>query len=231
MFSRHRVQEPMTFLAAMGIDVREATRGFDRWRPQLERAINLVQQAEDGQGGISLEDGMILYGLVRALRPEFTVETGVAAGISTAFLGAELMENGHGNVYSIDLPVNGEKDFRCADGAGYTWLERGVGWALPEDIRIGLAGRHHLILQDVRRALPELLERIPSIDIFFHDDLHTPDHMLWEYGFVWPHIRPGGILVSDDSNFGWLRFCRLLGQQRRAFLNMQRLTALRKATS
>jgi hypothetical protein len=226
-FSRHCVHEPMTFLRDIGIDVCQAISGFDKWRPQLEHAIKLVQQADDGQGGISVEDGTILYGLVRALRPEFIVETGVAAGISTAFLGAALMENGQGSLYSIDLPVNGRKVLHCADGGRYTWLAHGVGWAIPKVVREGLANRHHLILRDVRHALPDLLEQIPFIDIFFHDDLHTPDHMLWEYSFVWPHIRPGGILVSDDSNFGWIQFCRRLGEKNEG-LNIQRLTAVRK---
>jgi hypothetical protein len=65
--------------------------------------------------------------------------------------------------------------------------------------------------------------------MFFHDDLHTPDHMLWEFELVWPYLRAGGVLVSDDVNFSWIRFCRQQRLSAEAFYNVQRLTAVRKA--
>lgn len=168
----------------MGIDAAHALQGFARWRPNLECAVSSVQQEKDGQGGISLEDGLILYGLTRALRPEFVIETGVAAGVSTSFFGAALIDNNHGTLFSIELPTAETSSRVCPDGSRYVWQELGVGWAIPANIKAGLADRHHLVLQDVRRALPDLLRRIPKLDIFFHDDLHTPDHMLWEYELV-----------------------------------------------
>jgi hypothetical protein len=54
--------------------------------------------------------------------------------------------------------------------------------------------------------MPSLVRRLPPVDIFFHDDLHTPEHMKWEYDLVWPHHAPSGVLISDDANYGWLRF-------------------------
>ncbi len=44
--------------------------------------IEAVRQKQGHQGGISLEDGVILYGIIRALKPQVVVETGVAAGVS-----------------------------------------------------------------------------------------------------------------------------------------------------
>jgi predicted O-methyltransferase YrrM len=83
-------------------------------------------------------------------------------------------------------------------------------------------------LGDVRRALPELLRSVPCVDLFFHDDLHTPDQMLWEYELIWPKLRPGGVLVSDDVNHGWVQFCKKHAQNGRALHNVERLSALRK---
>jgi hypothetical protein len=49
-----------------------------------------------------------------------------------------------------------------------------------------------------RRHLPELLERLGGIDLFIHDSLHTYANMTWEFQAVWPYLRAGGVLISDD---------------------------------
>jgi hypothetical protein len=228
VFHRFRQKDPRLFLAGVGIDVDEALDGFEQWRSRLERVVSTVRDASDGQGGISLEDGMVLYGLTRALGPEYVVETGVAAGVSTSFFGAALMDNGHGKLFSIELPPANHQRIRLEDGSIYAWQNHGLGWAMPEEIARSLGDLHELILQDVRTGLPELLRRIPHVDLFFHDDLHTPDHMLWEYALVWPKVRPGGVLVSDDVNHGWIKFCNRQGLNGLAFSNIDRLCALRK---
>ena len=79
-----------------------------------------------------------------------------------------------------------------------------------------------------RTALPRLLDSLPRVDLFFHDDLHTPDHMLWEYELVWPKMRAGGVLASDDVNHGWIEFCRRQGFAAKALNNLDRFCAVRK---
>jgi hypothetical protein len=229
VFRRYRQTSPAKFLQGLGIDVDLAFLGFSKWRSRLEGVVSAVQRANDGQGGISLDDGKILYGLARALKPQDVIETGVAAGVSTSFFGAALVENGRGRLYSIELPprVGGQR--ALADGSLYAWQERGVGWAIPDEIRSTLGDRHRVILEDARTALPELLGQLPRVDIFFHDDLHTPDHMYWEYEAVWAKLSPLGVLVSDDANHGWIRFCDEHGLNEKAFHNIDRLCALRKA--
>jgi predicted O-methyltransferase YrrM len=229
IYARGRVEEPNQFLEALGIPVSQALEGFDQWRPLLERVIETVRRKQGHQGGVSLEDGIILYGIVRALKPQVVIETGVAAGVSNSFINAALIENQSGKLFSIELPPDQSGSGVHADGGVFAWPDSGVGWAVPSEIRLAIADRNELILEDVRTALPTLLSRVPSIDIFFHDDLHTPDHMLWEYETVWPHLRQGGVLLSDDSDFGWIRFCNRHGLRQDAALNLQRLTAVRKA--
>lgn len=228
VFHRFRQNDPLRFLQDLGINAAAALDGFDQWRSQLELVLSTVQNEKDGQGGISLDDGMILYGLARALKPAYVVETGVAAGVLTSFLAAALVENNHGSLFSIELPPGDYGRFLLADGSLYSWHGSGVGWAIPDRLKLALGNRHHLILQDARRALPELLLALPYVDIFFHDDLHTPDHMFWEYECVWPKLRPGGVLASDDVNHGWIKFCNRRGRDGAAFNNIDRLCALRK---
>jgi Methyltransferase domain len=228
VFRRFRQNSPAKFLRDLGVDVDLAFSGFPKWRSRLERVVSAVGDGRDGQGGISFDDGMVLYGLARALRPDYVVETGIAAGVSTSFFGAALIENGHGRLYSIELPEEAISGRALEDGSLYTWQEGGVGWAIPSEIRRLLTGRHRIILQDVRAALPQLLLELPNVDLFFHDDLHTPDHMFWEYQAVWAKLSPRGVLVSDDVNHGWIRFCDRQGCDQTAFHNIDRLCGLRK---
>jgi Methyltransferase domain len=218
--------DPTRFLDALGIPPDDALQGLGRWRTTLEEVVRLSERVDDAVG-VAVSEGVVLYGLVRALRPEHVVETGVATGVSTSFIAAALVENGAGRLYSIDLPPRADTDRRHADGSSSP--AQGPGWGIPAEIRSAIRGRHELILEDVRTALPSLLARLPRVDLFLHDDLHTPDHMLWEYRLVWPHLRTGGVLASDDINFGWIRFCRGLRMGRRGDLNLQRLGVLIKA--
>jgi len=45
-----------------------------------------------------------LYNLIRDTRPSIVVETGVASGVSTAYILQALEDNRKGKLYSIDLP-------------------------------------------------------------------------------------------------------------------------------
>src|SRR5919199_4003334 len=53
---------------------------------------------------IGIEEGLYLYSIIRKLRPETAVETGVCNGFSTAFLLLALAKNQKGNLYSLDFP-------------------------------------------------------------------------------------------------------------------------------
>lgn len=228
LFRQMRVSDPLALLREWGIDVDKAMRGFDHWRPELEEAAYKVRRAAGSHGAVSVADGMVLFGLTRALGPEIVVETGTAAGMSSSFIGAALVENGHGAMYSIDLPVPCSQSHACADGSKYDWPIRGVGWAVPAPLRDALGRRSILLTGDVRDVLPHLLDDLGQIDIFFHDDLHLPEHMLWEFQLVWPHIRSGGVLVADDVDFGWVRFLRRNALPDTCLLNLDRLAGVWK---
>jgi predicted O-methyltransferase YrrM len=156
---------------------------------------------------------MLLYLLVRKYKPKAFVETGVWRGASSAFILAAMRENGFGRLYSIDLPPaeaatgKTEAGIHLSDGQNFEHIT--VGDYVPEFLK----DRWELILGDARVELPNLLKRIGTIDAFFHDSLHTYDHMTFEFKTAWPHLSTGGWLLSHDVvwNAAWAEFTNSVG--------------------
>ncbi len=153
--------------------------GFLDWfrtrRAALERFPGPYHLGTTGEFGCEA-----LYLLVRAARPRRVVETGVLYGASSAHILAALAQNGSGELHSIEL--------------GRDPREPSHDHFVPGELR------HHwrLILGDSRRELPLLLQQRAPIDMFYHDSLHTFDHMTWEFATALPHLTRSGILASDD---------------------------------
>ena len=134
-----------------------------------------------------------LYIITRIMKPNVVVETGVASGVSSAYILQALEDNNEGELYSIDISA---------------YIPRGVkptGWIVPSSLR----HRWHLIIGSSSEKLPHLLEILREIDVFLHDSLHTYKNMLWEYKTAWPFIRKDGILLSHDiqENDAFSEFC------------------------
>ena len=148
-------------------------------------------------GLINPNYGPVLYAMVRNLRPDVVVETGVASGISSTFFLEAMERNGKGRLYSIDLP---------SPNAHLIPAERETRWLVPERLK----GRWELILGDARQELPALLTSLGEVDCFLHDSDHSFEHMTWEFTLAYPRIRPDGILLSDDitANRAWDEFVR-----------------------
>jgi len=124
-----------------------------------------------------------VYAFVRAIAAKTVVETGVAHGVSTAFILQALAENGRGGrLFSIDLPP------LARDGDRY------VGLAVPEHLR----PTWHLEIGPSKRRLPAVLSRAGVLDVFLHDSLHTESNMRLEFKLAWDSLRKGGVLISDD---------------------------------
>jgi len=126
--------------------------------------------------------GELCYWACRYLRPQAVVETGVAYGVTSAYILQALEENGQGALYSIDLPPLGRDSLRY------------VGYFVPAELR----ARWKLRIGSAQKLLPETLRQAKSIDVFVHDSLHTYSHMKWEFENAMGALRPGGILISDD---------------------------------
>ena len=140
---------------------------------------------------------LIQYAVVRAMEPDIVVETGVANGISTAYLLLALEQNKKGTLHSIEV-----------GDASFLPPGRAAGWVVPH----WLHARWHLHLSPAETLLPHLLQQLGSIDLFIHDSLHTYEHMWLEFDLAYPHLRLGGLLLADDAlwNSAFLDFARRL---------------------
>jgi predicted O-methyltransferase YrrM len=135
----------------------------------------------------------LCYLVCRLISPEIVVETGVAYGVSSAYILKAMEENGRGTLYSVDLPPPRRR------------YEKFWGIAVPDELR----DRWRLHRGTSASVLPRLLQEIPTIDLFVHDSLHTHRNMRREFDTVWPSLRDGAVLLADDVErngaFGELR--------------------------
>ena len=141
-------------------------------------AAELADARQDVYIPISAEGGKLLYGLVRASRPETVVEFGTSYGISTLYLAAAVTDNGTGHVFTTELSK------KKAAAARANLDEAGVGGAvtvLPGD------------------AL-ETLAAVPGpVGLALLDgwkDLYLPVLRLLE-----PKLAPGALVAADDTTF------------------------------
>ena len=135
---------------------------------------------------------LFLYALCKILKPDLVVETGVAYGISSAYILQALHENDKGTLYSID---NVFKPWES--------LEM-IGNAIPSKIQ----DRWKLIIGTSSEKFDDLFQSLEKVDIFLHDSLHTYKNMLLEFQTAWPFIKNSGFLLSDDiiGNNAFLEF-------------------------
>lgn len=132
-----------------------------------------------------------LYIIVRMLKPEIVVETGVAAGISSAFILQALQDNNRGRLYSIDFPNYALKD------ASPIPEGKEPGFAIPPNLK----RRWVLELGKSSAILPNLLAGIGKVDIFLHDSEHSYENMMFEYTTSWDYLPPTGLLLSHDISW------------------------------
>jgi len=134
--------------------------------------------------------GHFLYLIIRSLKPDTVVETGVASGESSTFMLQAMEDNKKGKLFSIDLPPSVDQNQRKIIFP----KDKSSGWIIPENLK----DRWELHEGDSADLLLPLLQKLGTIDGFFHDSLHTYDHMMFEYKTSWDFMRNGGILFSDD---------------------------------
>lgn len=145
----------------------------------------------------SLDSSLIPYVLIRFLKPERIVETGVASGFSSTLMLKALERNDNGVLYSIDLPpALMKEEYKQTDDVVLP-TQKESGWLVPEHLR----KRWRLTLGDSKKVLPILLKDLEEIDMFLHDSEHTYTHMMFEFNEAWKYLKKNGILISDDVDW------------------------------
>ena len=128
------------------------------------------------------QSGLFLYILCKIIKPNIVLETGVAYGLSSMYILQALFENKKGTLYSIDSVFS-------------PWQSKEmIGSAIPLHLR----ENWKLIFGSSSEKLKDTLNTLGSLDIFFHDSLHTYKNMQFEFKTAWPLLNKNGFLVSDD---------------------------------
>jgi predicted O-methyltransferase YrrM len=146
-------------------------------------------RVEDAQGtrhepvsAVTLESGGLLYDFVRASRPQRTLETGMAYGLSTLFICQALEDNGIGTHAAID-------PFQASEF-------KSVGVLNVQ--RAGLSHRFRLYQDAADSVLPRLCAERETLDFAFVDGWHLFDFTLVDFYYIDKLLRVGGHVAFDD---------------------------------
>jgi predicted O-methyltransferase YrrM len=158
--------------------------GESRFLQHLRSCESELRRAEAEGANLYAKKVLLQYALIRAVKPELIVETGVASGVSSSYLLLALHQNQRGTLHSVDI---GDRH--------YVPPGRATGWVTPDWLR----SRWHLHIGDTALVLRAVLDQLAPLDVFIHDSLHTYEHMSFEFNLAFPYLRAGGILVADDA--------------------------------
>jgi predicted O-methyltransferase YrrM len=127
----------------------------------------------------------VSYMLVRAVRPDFVIEVGVATGVVSSFVLAALEDNGHGELQSIDLPPMSMK------------LRGYVGAAAPNELR----SRWVYHWGSSRRLLPKVFAQLKaSASVFIFDADRSYESMCRDLKIAWDRLSTGGWIIVNTAD-------------------------------
>lgn len=164
---------------------REEIHGYLREIEENQALRDYVSQATANSGLAYKADSEVRfhkrigwYAMVRALKPEVVVETGVDKGLGSVVLCSALLRNrqeGHeGHYYGTDLNPK----------AGYLLQET---YAEVGEILYG-------------DSVESLRNLKGTIDMFINDSDHSADYETLEYETVAGKLSPGAVILGDNSH-------------------------------
>ncbi len=167
---------------------------------QVSRFLERISKAATPFTGMGAA-GQDLYVMLRVMRPEVVVETGVFSGVSSSFILKALEDNKRGILYSIDYPLS-EQEYAVALQAGKETAYplpggKQPGFAIPEELK----GRWVLRQGKSKEVLPALLNELSRVDVFLHDSEHTYENMMFEFSAVWDYLPGVALLLSDNTDY------------------------------
>jgi predicted O-methyltransferase YrrM len=167
----------------------------------LEQII-LTKEVESSQGekyklqsNVSTREGKFLQDIVKEIKPQKSLEIGLAYGISAMFICDALAAQPQSHHILID-PMQSQ-DWH---GVGLSNLEKA-----------GHGDKIEFHEQPSHIALPQLEAQGVKVDFAFIDGWHTFDHTLIDFFHVDRLLKVGGILAIDDADMPPIRkVCRFI---------------------
>jgi predicted O-methyltransferase YrrM len=145
---------------------------------EKKRVFGPAGNAHPLESNVSQAEALSLYTAVRKLRPDFSVEIGLAHGVSALAILAAISANGTGHHYVID-PFQ----------ANYGYC----GEAMIQ--RAGYRDLHSLL----ERFPEEVLPTLPGIKFAFIDSSHLFDLTLLEFVLIDKKLEVGGVVALHDT--------------------------------
>lgn len=178
------------------------------WREALAFSEGLSRRAEAVLANAQTQFGgggaySLLYFLTRKYKPAAIIETGVAAGWSSAaFLAALEANGGDGVLWSSDFPY-----FRQSKA------ETEIGVLVPAELR----HRWRLFVNGDRANLPKIVAEAGPVGLFHYDSDKTQAGRKYGLDLVRPKLAAGALIMFDDiqDNSHFMEFSA--GRQTRVF--------------
>lgn len=143
---------------------------------ELEQRINNEIPKDDST---SLGEKMILYWMIKDLKPKVVVETGTHRGLTTLYMLAALEDNGEGHLYTCDPNTE--------------WGQNGNFGKFPTlDKRV--------TFYPIKGE--EMLKNINNIDFAFIDGFHGKDDVIPEIKNLLPNLSSTAVVVFHDCWYG-----------------------------
>lgn len=160
------------------------------------------------QSQIPEQDGQFIQQLIEQYKPKKSLEIGLAYGISALYICEALAKVGGDEHVVIDPLQYGASKYLNLSYASsderwdaYNWSVktgwRGIGMLNLQ--RAGFGGLVKHLGEPGHLALPKLVEANEKFDFAFIDGWHTFDYVLIDFFYADLLLKPGGILVFDDS--------------------------------
>lgn len=146
------------------------------WGGRLDGQVHEI----DTQVRIGQDQGKIIADLHARLRPELSVEVGLAYGFSTLYILDSMQRGKYGRHFAID------------PGADYYW--HGIGLRAIEET--GLAGRFQWLKASSHEAIPQLLARGERAQFVYIDGNHL--FALVDFFLSDKLLDVGGLILFDD---------------------------------
>lgn len=207
--ARKAIRQRMLFLRSASLEkLRRLTGasagellGFRRELKASELPDLLLRRGAGAAFTQELPQGALLYLVVRAVRPDRVVETGVRPGYTTAWILAALDAAGRGELVSLGPgPVVGRSN---------AVQHLSVGQLVPPALRT----RWTLALGNSEDRLREILASTSRVDLFLYDNGPDVARARFELRAAWDALSPRGLLLAHrvDANPAWAEFCARQG--------------------